>query len=136
VAVSFVPGELDLDSALSRMDGNTAILGRVLQSFAKSLQQAPEQLAGHLQHALQTGQMTESVRMLHTLKGLSATVGARHLAAVTADLEHRCITAVPKAEQARLVTTLQVAVQATAHSVQEALVKLALTTSSQNRNGS
>ena len=124
-AASIEPGDLDLDGALARMGGNTAMLASVLQSFAKDLPRAPQQLAEHLEHSLQTGLMADSTRMLHTLKGLSATVGARHLWALAADLEQRVKTQVAQAQHASLVATLQDAVQATADRIAQALAQLA-----------
>jgi HPt (histidine-containing phosphotransfer) domain-containing protein len=57
----------------------------VLGAFAREMQRVPDQVQVHLQ--LQ--EPADAVRALHTLKGLAATVGARHLASVAARLEQK-----------------------------------------------
>ncbi len=91
VALPAVPGqpigtpELDISAALERLGGDTRILGRILQIFARDLRSQPRELAA----MLAGGQANESLRLLHTLKGTAATVGAMRLSAVAAEAEHR-----------------------------------------------
>ena len=102
------PGDLDLDGALARVGGNTAIYATVLQAFAKEMVQVPDQVHAHLQ----TGEQTQAVRVLHTLKGLAATVGARHLAAVAAKMEHKVKNGTLPHDHADVVATLRNAIDA------------------------
>jgi CheY-like chemotaxis protein/HPt (histidine-containing phosphotransfer) domain-containing protein len=79
------PGDLDQEGALARVGGDHDIYATVLQAFASEVRQAPDQVTGFLAE----GDPVAAARALHTLKGLSATVGARHLSAVAADLEQQ-----------------------------------------------
>jgi PAS domain S-box-containing protein len=69
---------VDTDGALVRMGGNKALYVRVLQSYLKEIAATPDQLDQLLHHGDQNG----AGRLMHTLKGLSQTVGATHLADV------------------------------------------------------
>jgi two-component system sensor histidine kinase/response regulator len=69
---------VDQAGALERLGNNHALYARVLQSYLDSLAGQPDQLEAALRHADWTG----AGRLLHTLKGLSATVGASYMAAV------------------------------------------------------
>jgi len=79
------PGDLDVQGALNRVGGDTGMYATVLGAFAREMQRAPDQVQAHLQ----AQEPAEAVRALHTLKGLAATVGARHLASVAARLEQK-----------------------------------------------
>lgn len=72
------PDAVAVDSALARMGGNHALYARVLQSYLGEIAAAPQQL----ERLLHSGDRVGAGRLLHTLKGLSATVGASHLAGV------------------------------------------------------
>ncbi len=92
--------EFDITSALERLGGNAPVLGRILQTFGRDLPSQPQALAVMLAE----GQGTESRRLLHTLKGTAATVGAHRLAAIAAEAEHRLREgSVPAGEEARLM---------------------------------
>jgi CheY-like chemotaxis protein/HPt (histidine-containing phosphotransfer) domain-containing protein len=71
--------QMDTEEALARLGGNTALYTEVLESYMKELPGQPDQLDA----LLHTGNLAEAGRLLHTFKGLSATVGATYLAAVT-----------------------------------------------------
>ena len=88
-------GTVDVTAALERLGGNQALYARVLEAFLKDLVTQPAQLAHCLEHADLLG----AARLLHTLKGLAATVGASYLAAVA----RKCELAV-KAAQAQTDT--------------------------------
>ena len=77
------PADMDVDTALARLGGNTALYANILRCFLEELPDQTNQLSQllHNRDTLTAGQM------LHTLKGLSATVGANHLAAVAKDAE-------------------------------------------------
>ena len=68
--------DLDVEGALARMGGNTALYGRSLQSYLTDLQMLPDEL----EELLQRGQFGDAARLLHTSKGLSATMGANAMA--------------------------------------------------------
>jgi len=104
------PGDLDVQGALHRVGGDEAMYANVLGAFAKEMQQAPEQVQAHL-HAQE---QTQAVRALHTLKGLAATVGARHLAAVAARLEHKVRNGAAPGDYQELITDLRSAIDALA----------------------
>ncbi len=77
--------EFDLAAALQRLEGNADILHMILQTFARTLPRYPLDLASML-----TGsEPQEALRLLHTLKGAAATVGANRLASVSALGEQR-----------------------------------------------
>ena len=78
-----VPGPLDVDEALERLGGNTALYANIVTSFLDQITALPEQL----EVLLQGGDQVGATRLLHTLKGLSGTVGASHLAAVAKEAE-------------------------------------------------
>ncbi|MGI9134064.1 MAG: PAS domain S-box protein, partial [Rhodoferax sp.] len=108
-AAEALPGALDIPDALARMGGDATVLASVLKRFERDLRGVPEQVARHLQG----GAVPEAVRALHTLKGLAATVGARHLAQVAADLEKQIKGTLSTPDCAALVQSLQAAVDAT-----------------------
>jgi HPt (histidine-containing phosphotransfer) domain-containing protein len=68
---------IDLASALVRMGGRSAVYERLLRNFCQDLKPMPEQLAAHLAD----GASVEARRLMHSLKGLAATLGAKGLAA-------------------------------------------------------
>ena len=121
VPATFAPGDLDVDGALNRMGGNAAMLANVLRSFAKDMAQVP----ADLKVQLLAGEITEATRGLHTLKGLAATVGARHLSRVAADLERQLKTMGADIDQVALLHQLSEAINATAGALAEAVERLA-----------
>jgi len=114
-AVSFAasdhpPGDLDVQGALHRVGGDKAMYANVLGAFAREMEQVPQQVL----EALRSQEQAQAVRALHTLKGLAATVGARHLAAVAARLEHKVRGGTQVHEHGDLVETLRNAIDALA----------------------
>ncbi len=79
---------IDMPSALARMGNNAELYARVLKSFIEELSATPHQLAESTTN--QTPQ--HSARILHTIKGLSATVGAMQLSAIAAQCEKTMLT--------------------------------------------
>ena len=118
---TFLPGDLDLEGALGRMGGDSAMLAAVLQTFARDMTVVPSTLQAHLDK----NEFAEATRALHTLKGLAATVGARHLSQVAAALERQLKQVSADANTAELVQQLQVAVDATAHALLPVLLQTA-----------
>jgi CheY-like chemotaxis protein len=74
---------LQVDAALRDMGGDKALYAMVLDAYLQELQQLPGQLEG----LLRTGERSSAQRLVHTLKGTSATVGATALAAQALRLE-------------------------------------------------
>lgn len=112
---------LDVDGALERMGGDGEMYGSVLQSFVSELRNAPGQLSGLLGGADLSG----AGRMLHTLKGLSATVGARDLARALAQMEERLHGSAGDSHPRVLVAELQQAVDATLKALDPVLARYA-----------
>jgi HPt (histidine-containing phosphotransfer) domain-containing protein len=105
---SYPSGDLDLDGALARVGGDHGIYASVLQAFVVEMEQVPQQLQA--QWASDTPEL--AVRTLHTLKGLAATVGARHLSAVAAQLEQALKQGAHPDEHPRMLAQLQAATSA------------------------
>ncbi len=78
---------VDLEGALTRLGGDYGLYARVLNSYLADIAALPDQLAA----SLQAGDRVSAGRLLHTVKGLSATVGASYLAAV-AGVTERVVT--------------------------------------------
>jgi CheY-like chemotaxis protein len=75
-----VPSEdtIDVQGALERMGGRNDLYGSVLQQYLDTIAGIPEEL----DKLFVASDWAGAARTLHTLKGLSATVGANYLAAV------------------------------------------------------
>ncbi len=108
---------LDLASALHRLGGSVVLLGKVLHSFAADLEPMAQQFAG----ALAAAQCEQALGILHTLKGLAATVGAERLAHVAASLEARIKHGDLAPALAADMAQLDAAVDATARALQPQL---------------
>lgn len=89
------------------------MLTGVLQTFARDMAVAPSTL----QALLAKAQFADATREMHTLKGLAATVGARHLSQVAATIERQLKQAPAQAGDSALVQELQDAVDATARAL-------------------
>ncbi len=74
---------VDMAAALERLGGSQPLYAQVLQAYLSDLATQPDQLARSLQHA----DLASAARLLHTVKGLSATVGASYMAAVARKAE-------------------------------------------------
>ncbi|MCF8209700.1 MAG: CHASE domain-containing protein [Rhodoferax sp.] len=107
--VLFPEGDLDEVAALQRMGGDAAMFGSVLRTFAQDLAKVPDQLSSDLA----AGATTAATRALHTLKGLAATVGARHLAQVAAQQERRLKEGLASDAHAALVQIIRSAIAST-----------------------
>ncbi len=95
---------VDSIAALERLGGNRALYVRVLQSFLTDIVTLPDQFEGQLIAA----NLISAERLLHTLKGLSSTVGASYLAAVARRAE---ITVRQARETRRPLDTLSLAAE-------------------------
>jgi PAS domain S-box-containing protein len=70
--------EIDAEQAIARMGGNADLYARSLQAFKQELASIGQTLPA----AMQSGDLAEAARMVHTFKGLSATLGANGLARI------------------------------------------------------
>ena len=73
----------DTERALERVGGNLALYRRLLASLVRTQADAPERL----QQALQRGDLEEAERLVHTVKGVAANLGATALADAAACLD-------------------------------------------------
>jgi two-component system sensor histidine kinase/response regulator len=100
VLQQYPSGDLDIDGALARVGGDHAIYASVLEAFALEIAHVPPL----------------TTRAMHTLKGLAATVGARHLSSVAAQLEQALKAGVPDTDtetvHTHMAAQLQIAVDA------------------------
>jgi CheY-like chemotaxis protein len=115
----FEPGDLDEGGALARVGGNEELYAAVLQAFEAEMLSALEQLRTHL-HA---DASDLAKRAMHTLKGLAATVGARHLSLVALQLEQALKAGVAPGAHAGLVVQLQLAIDALSAKLKPLLVR-------------
>ena len=100
---------IDTEEALERLGGNAQLYSEVLKSYLQELESQPDQL----DLLLKNNNMAEAGRLLHTLKGLSATVGATYLSAVTRAAEQAVKGHATPQELARLCDTFRSTVQRT-----------------------
>ena len=84
VSLPRIPG-IQMDSALQRLGGNTALLRKLLARFCETQIEA----VALLRQALIAGDDAGAGRVAHTLKGLAGNIGARDLSASAADVEAR-----------------------------------------------
>ncbi len=99
---------IDLAGALERMAGNSGVYQRLLGSFAKDLAAMP----GQLDALLQRGQRVDASRLMHTLKGLAATLGLKPLAEVANDVEGALLGSETPGQHAALAAALHAAAPA------------------------
>ncbi|MES2949275.1 MAG: response regulator [Pseudomonadota bacterium] len=105
---------VDAEGAIARLAGNTELYARVLQSYLVDLANQPDQLDQFLQDADVAGASS----MLHTLKGVSATVGAVQMSTVAQATEVAIKRADAPPQLDGLRTRFRQAVAATARSMQ------------------
>jgi two-component system sensor histidine kinase/response regulator len=83
VPVPRAEGVLDVAAGVRQASGNAALYERLLQRFSDE----NENTVAQLRDIVSRGQREEALRLLHTLKGSAATLGARELADAAAILE-------------------------------------------------
>jgi CheY-like chemotaxis protein/HPt (histidine-containing phosphotransfer) domain-containing protein len=76
-------GGIDVAAAVARFGGDDALYRKMFPSFCTDIVNLADQLAARVQ----TGAHDESAALLHTLKGLAATMGATGLAGLVQDAE-------------------------------------------------
>ena len=106
-----LPTAVDTEGAIERLGGNVALYADILQAYLQETASLPDQLDA----LFAAGDSAAVVRLLHTLKGVSATVGASYLSGVAKSMEAAVKADVaPAAEQLReSAATFRHAVQST-----------------------
>ena len=99
---------VDIRAALNRLGGQVGVYQRMLHSFARDLAGLPQQLQAHIAQ----GQAVPAARLLHTLKGLAATLGAMALAAEAAQGEQQLAAGPTPAKAAALAQRACAAISA------------------------
>ncbi len=115
-------GILDADSALERMGGNATFYQGILRSYLSELSVLPEKMAA----LLSKGAEQDAKRLMHTFKGLSATVGANALTAVAAAAEAALPAAADQAACNALLSKLRAVVEETSHAAKVYLQAFAI----------
>lgn len=108
---------LDKDTAIQRLAGNVDLYKRILRSYLTEISGLP----GQLEQQLQDGAYDEAKRLMHTIKGLSSTVGANYLAKLTQAGELVVDGDKDGATHEILLADLQAAVDSTTHVISEYL---------------
>jgi PAS domain S-box-containing protein len=105
---------VDVDGALGRLGGNRALYARVLRSYLDEIARIPDQL----ENLLLDENKAEAGRLLHTLKGLSGTVGATSLGAVAKAAETLLKSADASFQPAGMCADIRAAVASTTHALE------------------
>jgi len=74
---------VDLTLAVQRMGGKVGVYARMLRAFMLDLQTQPQRL----QALLEEGRLDDATRLMHTLKGIAATLGVDRVAACAGETE-------------------------------------------------
>lgn len=93
---------LDIKTAIARMGGNKDIYSRMLPKFIENLTNQPIQLRA----SLEKGELQAASRLLHSLKGLSSTMGATKIAAQAAQGEKLLLTEISMQEASQFIEAL------------------------------
>ncbi|MBF0195364.1 MAG: response regulator [Magnetococcales bacterium] len=93
-----LPG-VDMNAGVARLGGNRASYLKLLQKFATNQEHA----VNKIQVALQEGDRELAIRLAHTLKGTTASIGAMELSNIAKDLELKLITDQGDPEQSQLI---------------------------------
>ncbi|WP_175565982.1 response regulator [Halodesulfovibrio marinisediminis] len=80
--VTFKFSTIDAEAGLKYMNGDLALYHKILRNFKTNYEDAHNSL----KHLLKENKK-EATRLLHTLKGLSASIGAKELHSITKELE-------------------------------------------------
>ena len=110
---------VDIATAIERMGGKPDLYRRMLRSFIADLLRIP----GRASSALDAGDVKTATRVLHTLKGLAATLGANALASVASISEAHLAANLEPGQRQQAVRTACDAVQAALPGL-EALIQI------------
>jgi len=112
--------QVDVAGALQRLGGNKALYLRTLKSFLQDSAALPQQLAEHLQ----AKRFDDAARLLHTLKGLAATIGATPLSQVAARMESVAKTSPDSLSPAEAPAQIESSLGTTGEALRAILVQL------------
>ncbi len=121
ISISVPMGAVDVDGALERLGNDTGLYAKILTSYLEEIAAMPDQL----DRLLLTGDIVGATRLLHTLKGLSATVGASDLAEIAKQLEGVLKTATASMAHDTLRAILRAAVVRAEHTMGEIATRFA-----------
>ena len=94
------------EAAIARLAGNTVLYATIVRAYLAELNSQ----ADHLDRLVQNDDLAGAARLLHTLKGVSATVGADYMAAIARAAE----AAVKRASPGQTLDDLRAHVRSTA----------------------
>ena len=101
--ISAIPG-LDFEVGLRRTGGKPRIFVRMLRQFIERHAMDVERLRQHIAN----GSSADSMRTMHTLKGLAGSLGALHIQALAQEVEAALHAGRPVAEFGSLLDTIEV----------------------------
>ena len=116
-------GSIDVAGALALLGNNTELYEQITQAYLAEIAAMPDQM----RDLLLRSELTEAARVLHTIKGLSLTVGARQLSVVCKAgeaLVKHALTNTSAPDMAGLQQDLRNSVTATTRALQAALRSL------------
>jgi HPt (histidine-containing phosphotransfer) domain-containing protein len=108
-------GAFDTTSALERMGGNTGLYATILQAYLTEIAELPNQLDA----LLACGDIQGAGRLLHTLKGLSATVGATSMSDIALTFERSVKVSDANSKHDELRSRFRQAITTTAHALEK-----------------
>ncbi len=123
---------IDLGAALQRLGGNQDIYQSMLRSFVGELATTPERLL----EAVATGDGASATRLLHTLKGLAATMGIGALAQTAAQAEKSLGQSLPPEQVRAAVQTVCDAIAGAGQGLLELALALQADPTPSSRDGS
>jgi HPt (histidine-containing phosphotransfer) domain-containing protein len=107
VSLEEFPG-LDMAAARARLNGNQALLLKLLRRFRHNQANVPADIRA----GLAAGDPAKVERLVHTLKGLAATLGAFHLEGKVGVLDSRITAGASPAEMEEALADMQAALEA------------------------
>ena len=108
-------GAFDTTSALERMGGNTGLYASILQAYLTEIAELPNQLDAFLA----CGDKQGAGRLLHTLKGLSATVGATSMSDIALTMERSIKVSDANSKHDELRSRFRQAITTTSHALEK-----------------
>ena len=111
---------LQIEAAMARLGGKPDVYARLLRKFLDDLADLPGQLQGHTAQ----GDTTAMARLLHTVKGVAATLGASGLAAEAARGEQQLVAHSAPADAGQALASVCAAIEASAPGLRVVLLAL------------
>lgn len=111
---------VDVDGAVMRMGGDMELYVCILEAYVQELASQPDLMDA----AVQQGDLSGAARLAHTLKGLSATVGAAYMQAIAQRTEYAIKEGDAALRAEELCATFRAAVCATKDTLDSVVPKL------------